>query len=282
MNDLVEQIRALVVDGVPAAEQAMLQLPQVECPVVHHFGPGTYMREVSIPAGTFAIGHHQKFEHMNIVLAGAVLVYDQDTGTVREVRAPAMYVGKPGRKLGYVLEDLVWLNVYATPLRDVTALEDLLLDKTTTYVQSELSRTELHAAVHARDREDYAALLEHLGITDAIVWAQTEDPSDQVPMPAGSWKFRVGPSGIHGQGVICASPVEAGEIIGPAKLAGMRTPLGRYTNHSPNPNCVMRFTADGDVYLVARRRLHGNLGGLPGEEATIDYWQALKDLGAFI
>ena len=30
---------------------------QVECPVVHRFGPGIYKKEVTIPADSFAIGH---------------------------------------------------------------------------------------------------------------------------------------------------------------------------------------------------------------------------------
>ena len=30
-------------------ESHLLDLPQVECPVVHHFGPGIYIREVTLP-----------------------------------------------------------------------------------------------------------------------------------------------------------------------------------------------------------------------------------------
>lgn len=109
-------------------EEFMLTQEQVPCPVIHRFGPGVYMREVKIPAGTMAVGHHQNFEHMNIVLAGRVTIL-QDDGSTTEVVAPAMYVGKPGRKVGYVHEDLVWLNIYATTETDIDRLEAQLVTK---------------------------------------------------------------------------------------------------------------------------------------------------------
>ncbi len=34
-------------------ESEMMKQEQVECSVVHSFGPGVYRREVKIPAGTF-------------------------------------------------------------------------------------------------------------------------------------------------------------------------------------------------------------------------------------
>ena len=105
-------------------EEFMLAQEQVPCPVIHRFGPGVYMREVKIPAGTMAVGHHQNFEHMNIVLAGRVTIL-QDDGSTTEVVAPTMYVGKPGRKVGYIHEDLVWLNIYATTETDIDRLEAL-------------------------------------------------------------------------------------------------------------------------------------------------------------
>ena len=34
-------------------EKEMLEMPQADCPVAHHFGPGIYIREVTLPAGIF-------------------------------------------------------------------------------------------------------------------------------------------------------------------------------------------------------------------------------------
>jgi len=66
-----------------------------------------------------------------------------------------------------------------------------------------------------------------------------------------------------------------GDLIAPARIAGMRTPAGRYTNHSNTPNSAMILTACGDINLIALRDIEGCKGGDNGEEITIDYRQAL-------
>lgn len=118
-------------DNLELIEGGLLSLPQVECPVVHHFGPGIYIREVTIPAGTLAIGHAQKFHHLNILLKGSVaMIID---GAVKVVKAPLIFTGSPGRKLGYALEDTVWQNIYATEETDIEKLEDWIVDKSQTW-----------------------------------------------------------------------------------------------------------------------------------------------------
>jgi hypothetical protein len=91
-------------------EAKMLSEPQVDCPVTHRFGPNIYIREITMPAGMLAIGHTQKFEHMNVVLCGKVAMIDDDK--VKIVEGPSTFVGKPGRKIGYVIETCVWQNVF--------------------------------------------------------------------------------------------------------------------------------------------------------------------------
>lgn len=264
---------AVALHDVEQLEGEMLKLPQVACPVVHHFGPGIYMREVTVPAGALAIGHTQKREHLNVMLKGRVVIFNDD-GSRRELVAPLTFVGKPGRKVGYVLEDMVWLNVYATDERDIDVLEATYLDKSPMW---EASSAQRHAAEHSAreaDRADYLVMLAQAGFTHELARAQSEDESDQTPMPPG-WPVRVLPSPIEGRGIFLSAPVEAGQVIAPARLGGMRTPAGRFTNHSATPNARMVLRETGDIDLVALRRIEGCLGGQPGEEVTIDYRQAL-------
>jgi len=91
-------------EKVERLQEALLQMPQVDCPVVHRFGPGIYIREVSIPAGTLSIGHRQTTTHLNVMLAGRVMMVNED-GSKTEVIAPTTFVAGPGRKIGYILED---------------------------------------------------------------------------------------------------------------------------------------------------------------------------------
>jgi SET domain-containing protein len=67
----------------------------------------------------------------------------------------------------------------------------------------------------------------------------------------------------------------SGQIIAPARIAGKRTPAGRYVNHSMNPNCKYIADENGDIYLVSLRDIDGCKGGGCGEELTVDYRQAL-------
>jgi stress-induced morphogen len=257
-------------------EAAMLQMPQAECPVVHHFGPGVYMREVTLKARTLAIGHAQKKEHLNIMLTGAVSMVDN--GQVKIVKAPLIYVGKPGRKVGYVLEDTVWLNVYSTDETDIEKLEEMFLDKSETWKLHNESMLKLEHDKHQADRNHFKALIESAGFNEEMVRQQSENEDDQMPMPEGYAWVTVRPSAIEGKGVFLSSPFSAGAIIGPARVGGKRTPLGRSTNHSMTPNA--RFIKNGDdIWMIALRDIDGCRGGDQGEEVTVDYKQSLQLIG---
>ena len=269
---------------VDALEPHMLSLPQVECPVVHHFGPGVYIREVTIPAGSLAIGHAQRHEHLNIMLTGAVAMIGDD-GQVKELRAPLIFVGKPGRKAGYVLESVTWQNIYPNPdeERDVDRLEARWLDKSPVWEEHAAAARRVAEAVREADRKDFAEVLRQSGFSADIVRQQSENEADQIPMPDG-WgaKVTVRPSAIEGLGVFLSMGAAEGETIAPARIAGKRTPAGRYTNHSRNPNAFFAQVPNGDIYLVALRSISGCHGGDQGEEVTVDYRQALSLSGIYL
>lgn len=111
-----------------ALEAEMLQEDQVECPLVHHFGPGVYIREVKIPAGTFALGMSHRGAHLNVMLTGRMIVPDED-GRPMEIVAPMLFIGKPGRKIGFALEDVFWQNIIATEETDLDKIKEILVDR---------------------------------------------------------------------------------------------------------------------------------------------------------
>lgn len=266
-------------EAIEALESRMLDFPQVECPVVHHFGPGIYIREVTLPAGTLAIGHAQRFEHLNIMLTGAVAMVGDD-GQTKVLRAPMIFVGKPGRKLGYVLETCIWQNVYATEERDIDKLESMFLDKSSTWQAHAEAAKQLESYHRHEDREDFELVVRAAGFTPDVVRAQSENPHDQIPMPSGfAPKFTVRNSSIEGKGVFLSAPATEGEVIAPARIGGLRTPAGRYANHSKTPNAKFVKDEGGDIWLVATRRVSGCAGGSQGEEVTVDYRQSLALAG---
>lgn len=263
---------------VDAGEALCLGRPQVGCQVVHRFGPGIYIRECLIPSGVFVIGHRHKYPHVNIMLAGSINMRHEDEPVPYVVTAPHFYVGKPGRKLGEAIADVVWQNIFATEETDVEKLEARLFDKSPAFL-------DLAGKVHARsaatredDRNDFHMVLDECNISPYQARAESEREGDQIPMPEG-WPVVIRKSAIDGLGVFLTSSIQSGQIIGPARLSGKRAPAGRFANHSRNPNAKFVETC-GDAYLVALSDIAPFCSEtVPGDEVTVDYRQALSLAG---
>jgi len=260
---------------VQALEAAFLEQPQVDCPVVHRFGPSIYIREVSIPAGTLSIGHRQTTTHLNVMLAGRVIMINED-GSKTEIAAPQTFVAGPGRKIGYILEDMVWQNIYATGETNVEKLEAMFLDKSQTWQEHQKNQQLLLSFDHSEDIADYYAAIAEYGFDQETVQQQVQNLDDQCNFPLGDYKVMVAPSKIDGKGLFATGNFKINEIIAPARINGLRTPAGRFTNHSKNPNAKMILLDNGDINLVSNMIIDGCKGGNLGNEITIDYRQALS------
>lgn len=254
------------------AEAEMLKFPQADCPVVHHFGPGVCIREVFMPAGTLAIGHKQKYDHLNLLLRGKVMVV-RDDGVADILSAPLLFVGKPGRKIGYVLEDMVWQNIYATDFRNADDVEAHFVEKSDDWLADHKVKFAIEQTARAADHADYFKLISDFGLIHEDVQKQVQNKDDQVWIDSPS--IRVSDSPIDGKGLFVTCPVKAGEVICAARVNGKRTQAGRFTNHSVNPNAEMRLRSNGDIDLVALVDFAGCKGGEIGTEATINYRNAL-------
>lgn len=256
-------------------EKLMVKEEQVDCPVTHRFGPGTYVREVFMPANTFAIGHEQKQTHLNVFIKGRVTVLNPD-GTTSELKAPMTFIGQPGRKIGYVHEDVIWQNIYATDEQDITKLEETYLNKSEDWLSSDRAKRSINLFNVKLDRKDYEKVLKEYGFSNNQVEAQVKNESDQIELPHGSYKFKKTFSEIHGIGMCATANIAHGEIIGPARIEGKRTVLGRFINHSLHPNAEMIRGKKYEIVLIATKQINGCKGGQDGEEITVNYRQSLS------
>lgn len=102
---------------------------------------------------------------------------------------------------------------------------------------------------------DYLRMLAEVGLTPSEVDVMVNNPATQGPMPAGFEYLRLAASPIEGQGVFTDRHIEAGEVIGPARIGSKRTWLGRYANHSPWPNTEFRLLPSGDLDSIALRAI---------------------------
>lgn len=109
-------------------ERELAALPPFDFPVRHLFPKGIYAREITIPAGCCLTGKIHRFENLNIVSKGRILVATEEGLT--EVVAPCTIVSPPGTKrVGYALEDTVWTSIHPNPddERDLDKLEAMFI-----------------------------------------------------------------------------------------------------------------------------------------------------------
>ena len=251
-------------------EKTMLDMPQAQCYVEHHFGAGVYIRQVTIPAGVFSVGHYQKKEHFNHMVEGRVIMLNDD-GTTSDLVAPKMFVSQPGRKIGFIVEKMVWLNIYPTDETDIDTLEEMFLDKSPTWMSDLETKSKIEYVSRHTDREDYKNMLQETSGGGGDVFSMAHfTNSEPLPFPSGSYKVKIADSHIQGRGVYVTSTVKEGEAIAPAVIDGQPTPVIQYINHAKNPN-VKLVNINGQIELVALKDIEGAHGGQSGTEATINY-----------
>lgn len=85
-----------------------------ECPVIHRFVPGMYIREIFIPAGTVLISATHKQTHPFVVSIGLIRVVSEQEGSV-EYAAPHTGITQAGtRRLLYAVTDVIWTTFHPT------------------------------------------------------------------------------------------------------------------------------------------------------------------------
>lgn len=116
-------------ERVEALEQALQQMPPGDCEIRHHFAPGVYAREMSVPAGSVLTGAVHKTCHLSILSKGRVMV-TSDEGVIEMVAPCTLLASKGTKRAIHALEDSVWTTIHATPTTDLDALVEELTEST--------------------------------------------------------------------------------------------------------------------------------------------------------
>lgn len=284
-------------DKIQALENHWKTLPQVDIPVFHHWSGGIYAREIVIPADTFLTGRIYCDDHIDIMISGDITV-SSDEGRKR-LEGFHIFESNHGKKrAGYTHSETRWITIQKSPLMDddeyleaLTAgsfdeyedrhLSSQYIDESeikhvftaqSSYRQSDYEAFRI-GYLAAKDkpsrleagRADYQLMLDDYGLTEELVRSQSENEDDQTHTQYDG--VMVATSPIEGKGLF-GSTFKAGEVIMPARVNGLRTISGRYTNHDIHPNAVM-VANGGDVDLVALR-------DIKNEEITIDYRSSIE------
>ena len=256
-------------------EKELMNMPQVNCPIRHYFSPGVYAREITIPAGAVVTGAIHKTENLVLISMGRLRVLTNDGS--KEYKAGDMLTCHAGIKNAVVaLEDSRWTNFFSNPNNETDT--DKLIESLTECKASELiggeNNKQLIANKIANDRSDYLLFLEEYGLSQEVVSKLVEYAPDQIPMPVDVDAVSLHESELHGKGLFASRRIKLSEYIGHARINGKRTPLGRYLNHSVNPNVEFVALENGDLEVYALRNIS------TGEEIKNCYRQAMRVNGA--
>lgn len=236
-------------------EQALLKLPQADMPVSHSFTDGLYIRSFTIPKGVMLTSKYHKLGQFDVMLTGRKTVVS-DEGII-EMVAPLFGVSKPGlKRLAYAHETVLWADIHANPTneRDIDKLEDMLYADT----YEDMLKYEVD-----KYRKDFITVLTEYNLTETEVRDTSENLNDQVEINLEEYNLKISTSLIEGYGIFATCFIPKGEIIAPVAVSNMRTQVGRYTNHSCEPNAEMHFNSS-EGWLIALRSIEN-------EEITIDY-----------
>lgn len=119
MNELV---KAITRDQINAWEEIARTAPQVDLRVEHHFSFGVYSKTIYIPRGIILTGYIHKFENLNILSKGKMLVSIDNKMEI--VEAPFIVVSPPNTKrIAEALEDSVWTTILGTQEKDINVIE---------------------------------------------------------------------------------------------------------------------------------------------------------------
>lgn len=102
-------------------EDALLEVSEFpagdrpDCPLIHSFGGGMYVREIFIPAGMMLTGKIHKHEHPNFLMEGKVSMITEDGGVII-MEGPQSLMSPAGCKRAlYTHTPTWWITVHLNP-----------------------------------------------------------------------------------------------------------------------------------------------------------------------
>jgi len=94
-------------------------------PLIHHFAPGIYAREMKMPAGHVLTGKIHNHAHLTMISYGTVTISNEEGSFT--VDAPHTFVSAPGTKRAmYSHTDVVLTTIHASNETDLGKLEEEL------------------------------------------------------------------------------------------------------------------------------------------------------------
>jgi hypothetical protein len=142
-------------------ESVMLEQGEVvDCPLVHRFTDGMYIRQIFMPKGTVITSKIHKTQHPFTVSLGAVAV-SIDGGEWDRIVAPYTGITNPGtRRVLYIMEDCIWTTYH--PLSDMKSEYNDLdnIDEILSDIEERILEPHINKITGSNVNDDYKKILE--------------------------------------------------------------------------------------------------------------------------
>jgi len=218
-------------------------------PLFHSFADGMYTREIHFNKGDFIVGAIHKNEYFVNVVKGRIWVVSEFGA--KEIVAPCSFKAKAGVKhIGFTLEDTVWIDTHKVSTEDIKEAEKEI------FCDSYEELDEYNGVI------SYSQMCADIGLTKEDVRLFSETEEDLIEQPEDPIEIKE--SEIEGKGVFVTKDFLEGERVALARQDNARTPVGRYTNHSDEPNSIGEIE-DNKAYFTALKDIK------KGAEITVDY-----------
>ena len=110
-------------------EKGLIEYAPAECPLVHRFTKGMYIREIFIPKGTLLTSMKHKTEHPFVISKGEIAVMSANENKVI-YKAPFTGITKPQtRRVLYAIEDTIWTTFHVTDKTNIDEIGAELLEE---------------------------------------------------------------------------------------------------------------------------------------------------------
>ena len=279
-------------------EEKLKAMPQADLPVRHLFSGDIYAREIFIPGGTMLTGRMYLIDHIDMMVYGDMTV-SGDEGTKR-VTGYNVFPSTAGKKrAGYAHSDTLWITFCKCEIpTEEYYLTSISIEDSFTYEQELIKRlivdeADIKNAYKAMpegtytdyesfeggyllasgkmtkieaDHQDFVLVCKDTGVSAEDIRAQSEVDTNLIDIECDG--VYISDSLINDTGLFTDNSYEPGDDIMMARVDGLRTMAGRYTNHSIRPNAVFVMSGD-DIVMKA-------IGPIDSEEITIDYRESYR------
>ena len=127
MNSIMEN-QTLNADQIDGLHELLTGRFDINIGTNHHFSQGLYAKEMMIPANYIVGGHAHNYDHLSILAKGHVIVVAD--GERVEYKAPACINIKASvHHMIEALTDSVWFCIHATDEKDITKIDEVLIEE---------------------------------------------------------------------------------------------------------------------------------------------------------